>query len=53
MPTIMTHAMAAWGLGRVLTRFRRRPVHLWLLAGDGGLAGETIPDAMTRHDSPA
>ena len=36
MPTIMTHAVVAWGLGRVLTRFRRLPAHLWLLAA--GLA---------------
>ena len=40
MPTIMTHAVAAWGLGRVLTRFRRLPVHLWVLAA--GLA--MLPD---------
>jgi len=40
MPTIMTHAVVAWGLGRVLTRFRRLPRRLWLLAG--GLA--MLPD---------
>ncbi|HEY5725291.1 MAG TPA: metal-dependent hydrolase [Methylomirabilota bacterium] len=33
MPTIMTHAVVAWGLGRVLTRFRRLPARLWVLAG--------------------
>lgn len=40
MPTIMTHAVVAWGLGRVLTGFHRRPARLWLLAG--GLA--MLPD---------
>ncbi|HET6369044.1 MAG TPA: metal-dependent hydrolase [Pseudomonadales bacterium] len=40
MPTIMTHAVVAWGLGRVLTRFRRLPWRLWFLAG--GLA--MLPD---------
>lgn len=40
MPTIMTHAVVAWGLGRVLTRFRRVPGGFWLLAG--GLA--ILPD---------
>jgi inner membrane protein len=33
MPTIMTHAVVAWGLGRLLTRFRRLPWYFWLLAG--------------------
>jgi inner membrane protein len=32
MPTIMTHAVVAWGLGRLLTRFRRLPWQFWLLA---------------------
>lgn len=40
MPTIMTHAVVAWGLGRLLTRFRRLPRYLWPLAG--GLA--ILPD---------
>ena len=40
MPTIMTHAVVAWGLGRVLARFRRLPGHFWILT-----AGLTIlPD---------
>ena len=38
MPTIMTHAVVAWGLGRVLTRFRRVPWHVWLLAGGMAMA---------------
>ena len=40
MPTIMTHAVVAWGLGRLLTRFRRLPWPFWLLAA--GLA--MLPD---------
>ena len=40
MPTIMTHAVVAWGLGRVLTRFHRLPWRLWFLAA--GLA--MLPD---------
>ena len=40
MPTIMTHAVVAWGLGRLLTRYRRLPWPFWLLAA--GLA--MLPD---------
>lgn len=41
MPTVLTHAVAAWGLGRVLTRSRRMPPLFWLLAA--GLS--ILPDA--------
>jgi inner membrane protein len=41
MPTILTHAVVACGIGGVLTRFRRLPPLFWLLA-----AGVSIlPDA--------
>ena len=41
MPTILTHAVVAGGLGGVLTRFRRMPPLFWLLAA--GLS--ILPDA--------
>jgi inner membrane protein len=41
MPTILTHAVVACGIGGVLTRFRRMPPLFWLLAA--GLS--MLPDA--------
>src|SRR4030095_5237044 len=41
MPTILTHAVVACGIGSVLTRLRRMPPLFWLLAA--GLS--ILPDA--------